>query len=116
MAINQNIQNFYTQAERGDFSRDFLFRVTALNLQGLTLTDADLVYARAAKLPGRSITNIPVNYMGLQFNIPGNVTYPGAESYELEFYLDANSNLRNKFEYASRLVFDDATSPISFAI
>ena len=48
--------------------------------------------------------------MGLQFNVPGNATYPGSEAYGLQFYCDQNSQIRQKFEDMSRDVFDDATS------
>jgi hypothetical protein len=109
--VNQSIQNFYRTAAEKDFSRDFLFRVTQMQLQGVPpLSESDLIYIKAAALPGRNIGNVPVPYMGLNLNLPGNVTYPGSESYALSFYLDAKSNLRNYFEAASRALFDDQTS------
>lgn len=111
MAINQDIQKFYSSAQTRDFSRDFLFRVTDIQLQGLgTFTDADLVYVKGAALPGRNITNIAVPYMGLTFNVPGTATYPGSESYALKFYLDADSKFRNDFEAVSRALFNDDSS------
>jgi hypothetical protein len=108
----QKISKFYNVAANRDFSRDFLFRVTAINLAGIEnkMKDDELVYAKAASLPGRKITNVPVPYMGLNLNIPGNATYSGAEGYSLTFFLDANSGLRKLFETASRSLFDDATS------
>lgn len=111
MPVNQNIQQFYRQAASRDFARDFLFRVTAISLQGVPeLNDGDLVYARTAALPGRAITNVAVPYMGLNINVPGTATYPGSEAYPISFYLDAESNLRNYFEQASRQLFDDISS------
>lgn len=111
MAVNQNIQNFYRVAATKDFSRDFLFRVLDLKLDGVTaLTEDQLVYAKTAKLPGRTITNVAVPYMGLPLNTAGTATYPGSDSYSITFYLDQNSELRNFFEEASRTIFDDATS------
>jgi hypothetical protein len=111
MPVNQNIQNFYRSAADKDFSRDFLFRVTQMQLQGVpALEEGDLIYIKAAVLPGRSISNVPVPYMGLNLNIPGTATYPGSDSYALSFYLDAQSKLRNYFETASRALFDDQTS------
>ena len=109
--VNQNIQNFYRAAADKDFSRDFLFRVTQMQLQGVpALEEGDLIYVKSASLPGRTIGNVPVPYMGLNLNIPGSVTYPNSEAYALSFYLDANSSLRNYFETASRALFDDQTS------
>jgi len=108
----QKISKFYSVAASRDFSRDFLFRVTAINLAGIAgqITEDDLIYAKAANLPGRTITNVAVPYMGLNLNVPGNATYTGAEGYNLTFFLDANSRLRNLFEAASRFMFDDASS------
>lgn len=111
-SINQNIQSFYTQATKRDFSRDFLFRVVRMQGVGLPdLTDDDLVYAKSAKLPGRSIENVDVSYMGLKFNIPGTAKYDDAASYDISFYLDASqTDLRTKFEIASREIFNDGSS------
>ena len=111
MPVNQNIQNFYRIAADKDFSRDFLFRITQMQLQGVpALDEGDLVYAKTAELPGRTIGNVAVPYMGLNLNVPGAVTYPGSDQYGLDFYLDGESSLRNYFETASRSLFDDQTS------
>jgi hypothetical protein len=116
MAINQNIQTFYQTAQTRDFSRDFLFRITQIgNGVGLpTLDENDFVYIKAAKLPGRVIENVNASYMGLKFNIPGAVTYEGSDAYDIELYLDSVSgsytDLRRKFEDASRKIFNDAIS------
>jgi hypothetical protein len=109
--VNQNIQNFYRTAADRDFSRDFLFRVTELNIAGVPpMTESQLVYAKTAELPGRTIGNVAVPYMGLNLNVPGSVTYPGSEGYSITFYLDSQSDLRRYFEAASRGLFDDLTS------
>ena len=111
MPVSQNIQNFYRTAADKDFSRDFLFRVTQMQLQGVpALEEGDLVYVKTAQLPGRNIGNVAVPYMGLNLNVPGAVTYPASDAYALDFYLDGESSLRNYFETASRSLFDDQTS------
>jgi hypothetical protein len=111
MPVNQNIQQFYRVAANRDFSRDFLFRILDLKLAGVNaMTQDELIYAKGASLPGRSITNVPVPYMGLNFNVPGNATYDNSEGYDLKFFLDANSSLRDYFEQASRTLFDDQSS------
>jgi len=115
---NQLIQNFYSTAAARDFARDFNFRVLsistggAVNAAGQTIEfgDSDLVYVKTATLPERAITNVPVPYMGLNFNLPGNATYPGSDAYSLTFYADAQSQIRQKFEDWSRYTFDDANS------
>lgn len=110
MANLQNIEKFYSRASTRDFSRDFLFRVKSLNIRDLVMGDDDLVYVKAAQLPGRTVTNVAVPYMGLNFNVPGGATYPGSDSYALTFYLDAGSKLRERFEAASRTLFNDDDS------
>ena len=117
-SINQNIQTFYTQAANKDFSRDFLFRVVRMQGVGLPdLGDEDLVYAKAAQLPGRTIENINASYMGLKFNIPGAATYDSSDSYDITFYLDASQeDLRTKFEIASREIFNDGQSTGDYLI
>jgi hypothetical protein len=114
---NQLITDFYRVAANREFARDFNFRVVSINTGGaqyqgsdITFAEDDLVYAKTATLPERAITNVPVPYMGLNFNLPGNATYPGSEGYSITFYADANSKLRQKFENWSRYTFDDANS------
>lgn len=108
---NQTIANFYDRAVAREFSRDFLFRVLNITFAGgMIFDESELIYARTAALPDRGITNQPTPFMGLPFNISGVATYPGADGYEINFYCDANSQLRNKMLAESRRVFDDATS------
>ncbi|NBW57192.1 hypothetical protein EBR43_05290 [bacterium] len=111
--VNQLITDFYRVAATREFARDFNFRVLSINTGGastVTFDENDLVYVKTASLPERAITNIPVPYMGLNFNIPGNATYPGSEAYTLTFYADAKSQLRQKFEQWSTDIFDDSNS------
>lgn len=111
--VRQTISDFYRVAVERDFARDFQFRVLSIDSGGastVTFDEDDLVYCTAANLPGRNITNVPVPYMGLTFNVPGNATYPGSDGYSLTFYCDQNSQIRQKFEDMSRDIFDDATS------
>jgi hypothetical protein len=103
------IQEFMNQASQKQFARDFLFRIKQINITGLSLNgETDLVYARSASLPGRNIENKQVNYSGLTMNIPGKVTYPGAEGWSVEFYVDQSLDIRTKLEKASRILFNDA--------
>lgn len=111
--VNQTISDFYRVSQERDFQRDFQFRV--LNIQtgdGTTaaFTEDDLVYVRTATLPGKTINNKVVNYMGLAFNVPGSVTYDGSAAWELEFYCDQASSIRQIFEKYTQDIFDDETS------
>jgi hypothetical protein len=110
---NQTIANFYDRALAREFSRDFLFRVAGISFAAgadSTFNDTELIYAKTATLPSRQITNVPTKYMGLQFNLPGVVLYPGSDNFRIKFYCDAASALRNKFLAESRRVFDESVS------
>ena len=105
------IQDFFSRAAEKQFSRDFLFRVKDITIEGVSFSgDDDLIYAKSAQLPGRNIENKQVNYYGQTFNVPGKSSYPGSEAYSIEFFHDEQINLRKKFEQASRAVFDNETS------
>lgn len=109
----QTIQGFYTQAQAKDFARNNLFRVLNINFGGgteVSFDESDLVYATTAALPGKTIGNVAVPYMGLNFNVPGTVTYDNSESYTLTFRSDESHNLREKFLQVQADTFDDADS------
>ena len=111
--VKQSITDFYRVAQNRDFARDFNFRLLSIDGGGTTsatFDEDDLVYLKSATLPARSITNVPVPYMGLAFNVPGGATYPGSDGYSLKFYADSQSRIRQKFEQWSRDIFDDANS------
>jgi len=95
--VNQLIQDFYRVAQNREFARDYSFRVLSINTGGASSVEFDqddLVYIKTASLPERSISNVTVPYMGLNFNVPGNATYPGSDAYSLTFYADAQSKIR----------------------
>lgn len=102
------IENFMSQAMQKQFARDFLFRVKQISVTGLSLNgETDLIYARSASLPGRDIENKQVNFSGQTFNLPGKSSYPGAESWSIEFYVDQSLDIRTKLERASRTLFNN---------
>ena len=110
--IKQTITDFYRVAQERDFARDFQFRV--LNIQAgeasnVSFAEDDLVYIRGGSLPGKSITTQNVPYMGLQFHVPGTVTYP-SDAWSVQFYCDQNSAIRRVFEQYQKDIFDDETS------
>lgn len=102
-----SIQNFYSIASQKQFSRDFFMRVKQISLPGLQFNGLnELVYARTARLPGRTIEDKTVNYAGQVFHLNGRATYDNSESYSIEFYMDQYLDLRSKLERASRAAFD----------
>ena len=116
------IQNFFSKAigaagPGGQFSRDFLFRIKQIDIAGYSLNGEDeLVYARTASLPGRTIENHNVNYFGQVFQVPGRATYSNAEAYSIEFYHDENCRLREILEGASREVWNNETSTGQYGV
>jgi hypothetical protein len=110
----QGIQNFYDTAIVNDFARQNLFRV--LSLGGNTFTNSELLYVTTTTLPGRAVTNVPVPFMGLSFNVPGTANYPNSAGWQVTFRLPANLSVRQKFEDWSRYIFDDQTSTGSYNI
>jgi hypothetical protein len=104
----QNISDFYRTVQQRDFARQFQFRV--VQLANTNFDESQLIYAETATLPGRAITNIPVPFMGLQFNVPGTATYPGSDAYAITFRCDQAYNIRAILENATFNTFDDGTS------
>ena len=102
------IQTFYKQAQSHDFARLFQFRVT--EFPGQVLDEKQLLYVETATLPGRTINNIQVPYMGLQFNVPGTASYPGSNAYNVTFRMDEDYDIRDVLETSTFATFDDATS------
>jgi hypothetical protein len=104
----QNISDFYRIAQERDFARQFQFRM--IQLANTNFDEEELVYLETATLPGRTINNIQVPYMGLQFNVPGTASYPGSDSYAVTFRCDQNYNIRSVLENATFNTFDDSAS------
>jgi hypothetical protein len=108
------IENFYNVAANNDFARTNLFRVTRLGDQ--RFEDAELLYVESTTLPGRSITNIPVPFMGLVFNVPGTATYNNSGAYSVTFRIPQGLSVRRKFEQWSREIFNDIDSSGEYSI
>jgi len=106
---DQYIDKFFQNAVANDFSRDYHFRINYIQTGGpggILLNSNDMVFARTGKLPGRNITNQTVKYAGQTFNLPGAVEFPGSEAYEMEFYCQENSLLREKLLQESIRTFN----------
>jgi hypothetical protein len=107
--MSQTIQDFYRVAQQRDFARDYMLRVVSIGNN--TFNEDDFVYITTATLPSRDIQNQTATYMGLDFNFPGTVKYPGSNGWNIEFRADKANVLRNKLEDWQRgQVFNDATS------
>lgn len=108
------IQQFYTVAQNRDFARLFQFRLVQF---GNILFDTNhFAYVESASLPGRQITNIPVTFMGMDFNTPGTAKYPGSTGYTVQFRCDQNYNIRAALEAATFQLFDESTSTGTYGV
>lgn len=111
MAINQTIQDFYQQASTRNFARDFQLRIINFIVNGVDqIGPEDLVFLKSASLPGKTITVQNAPFMGLNFNIPGAVTFDSSNSWPVTFYCSQDYNLRKLFEQSIGDTFDQETS------
>jgi len=112
--MEQNIEDFYNEVHKQDFARLFQFRLESF--PGLDKDDSKLIYVESLGLPGRAINNIPVPFMGLQFNVPGTAAYPGSDSWSVTFRCDSEYTIRQLFEDATAEIFNDDTSRGNYKI
>jgi hypothetical protein len=111
--VKQTIQDFYTQAQVKDFARNNLFRVLNIDFgdgSDVDIAEEDLVYVTTSSLPGKTIQDVVVPYMGLDFHVPGTVKYNGSEGYQLTFRADESYNLYDKFQQVINDTFNDSDS------
>jgi hypothetical protein len=87
-----------------------------LSLGGTNFTQQELLYVTSTTLPGRAITNVPVPFMGLQFNVPGTANYPNSQGWQITFRVPANLSVRQKFEDWTKYIFDDQISSGAYNI
>lgn len=107
------IRDFYKVAQDRDFARKNQLRVISINSgAGLSVNFSpdDLVYAKVASLPEREIQISQATFMGLDYNVPGNVKYTNSNSYTIEFFADQRFQLWDKFNEWTFQTFDDETS------
>jgi hypothetical protein len=110
----QGIENFYDAAIVKDFARQNLFRVLALG--GNNFTQQELLYVTSTTLPGRAITNVPVPFMGLSFNVPGTANYPNSQGWQITFRVPSDLSILRKFEDWTKYIFDDRLSTGAYNI
>lgn len=119
LAGKQGIQGFYQKAQTEDFARDFQMRIlqmgTGAEASALD-SDNEFAYITSTTLPNRQIINQATPYMGLSFNVPGAVTYPGSDGWSVTFRLGQNYGVRQTLEHWQRRVFDDKTSTGDYSV
>lgn len=106
--MSLNITDYFEVMQQRDFLRTNQYRVAALTYKGISLTEQDLVYLRTGDIPSRTIQQVDVPYMGLNFKVPGTAQYQG--TMQLSFYCDQPQIIRGIFEQMSFTTFDDDIS------
>jgi hypothetical protein len=106
--MGQGIQDFYYNAQRRGFARDYQLRVTQIG--GTVFNDSDLVFVKTATLPSRKIVVHQVPFQGLQFNVPGSAIYEGSNAWTLTFHATQDFGIRNELERLSLATFDEQKS------
>jgi hypothetical protein len=108
-----SIQKFYQTAATNDFARLFQFRVSDWQIDGTALfsgaPDA-LYYIETANLPGKQINNVQVPYMGLNFNVPGTISFPNSAGWQVNFRCDSNYVIREVLENELTRIFSVSNS------
>jgi hypothetical protein len=103
--MGQGLQDFYFQAQKRGFARDFQLRVVQIG--GTALSDSDFVMIKATSLPGRDTQTHAVPFMGVAFNLPGAPIFTGSNGWNVEFHATQDFLIRNEFERLQRNMFDE---------
>lgn len=111
-----DIEHFYDNLIVREVARQHQFRVTAIQTgfgqnipEGINDIENKLL-VESTTLPQRNINNVPVNFHGVDFNLPGNAKYTGSDAWPVTFRMDQRLNIRRIFEDWSTAVFDDRTT------
>jgi len=107
---NQTIADFYRQAQKVGFARDFQFKVVAFRVNGIELGPRDLVFLKTASLPGKTINTVTANFMGVDFQIPGTVKYDNNNNWQVTFYCTQDYHVRKLLESSMSDTFNIRTS------
>jgi len=103
--MGQGLQDFYFQAQRRGFARDFQLRVVQIG--GSTLSDSDFVMIKSTTLPGRDMQIHPVPFMGVNFQLPGTPIFKGSDGWAVKFHATQDFFIRNEFERLQLEIFDE---------
>lgn len=103
--MGQGLQDFYFQAQKRGFARDFQLRVVQIG--GTALNDSDFVMIKATSLPGRDTQTHAVPFMGVAFNLPGAPIFTGASGWNVEFHATQDFLIRDEFERLQLDIFDE---------
>lgn len=104
---NFGLQDFYVTAIDKGFARDFHFRVTQIG--DSKLSSNELIYIRAGNIPEREIESDTVSFRGFKYNVPTTASYPGSDSWNVEFLMDKNYTIYDLIEKWHRSHFNESS-------
>ena len=120
-----SIRNAYTVFQEHDFSRENQFRILSIygapdyvakELLDKPEGEGGVYYLQSASVPGRTISDIPHEYHGFTFHIPGMVAYSNPNPWSLTFTTPGDYLVRNALEAWHFSIFSDETSCGNFQI
>ena len=106
-----NVSDF--RANTRDLARQYQFQVAIIfpaDVPGAT-SDKVNILAQSTSIPGREIDAMDVPFMGAQYKLAGQVTYP---DWEVTFRIDDNYDIYKKFRAWSELIKGTETNIASF--
>ena len=112
--MSLTITDYFRVMQQRDFLRNHQYRISALTYEGFLLGEDSRVYLKTAEVPNRTISSLPVPFMGLNFSVPGTAQYAG--TMDLTFYCDQPQIIRSFFEAISFATFDDRTSGGAYTV
>lgn len=106
--------DYFRVMQDRDFLRQHQYRIDGINFEGYSLNSDDLVYMRTAEIPNRTVNQVNVPFMGLNYNVPGTVQYQG--TMQVTFYSDQPQRIRALFEAMSYAAFDERYSGGAYTV
>lgn len=95
---DQTLNKFYTVATQRGFSRDYQARVSQLTINGVSMSDDDLVYIKTVGLPSKKVAVSTVRYFGADVHSLGTRDFGESKNWSLTFHTDQILYLKRWFE------------------
>lgn len=95
---DQTLNKFYTVATQRGFSRDYQARVSQLTINGVSMSDEDLVYIKNIGIPNKKVAVSTVRYFGADVHSLGTRDFGDSKNWVLTFHTDQILYLKRWFE------------------
>ena len=95
---DQTLNKFYTVATQRGFSRDYQARVSQLTINGVSMSDEDLIYIKNIGIPNKKVAVSTVRYFGADVHSLGTRDFGDSKNWVLTFHTDQILYLKRWFE------------------